>query len=366
MTRKSSKPPYLLLRLGSIAVTLTIMVAAFAYVSGWLAPQRLTPDRIINTFEANAGIHEGFRRNHAKGICVSGEFVSNGNAAGLSRASVFERGRQVPVVGRLAVPGPNPVIVDGKPLVRSFALLFSLPGGEEWRTAMNAMPVFSVSTPQAFYEKLKASKPDPETGKPDPRKIAAFFAAHPETQAFRDWAKTAQRSSSYANLAYNSLNAFRFIDASGNVQAVRWGLVPEAPFMPIRDDQLKDPDFLYSELQARLEQGPLRWHLVVTVADPGDPTDDATKQWPDSRRKIDAGTLTITRMQDQEHGVCRDINYDPLILPEGIEGSDDPLLSARSATYAESFDRRIREQAEQSHSSASTHDAHDDSQETQP
>ena len=36
----------------------------------------------------------------------------------------------------------------------------------------------------------------------------------------------------------------------------------------------------------------------------------------------------------------------PLILPDGIEGSDDPILSARSAAYSESFNRRTREQAE--------------------
>jgi catalase len=39
----------------------------------------------------------------------------------------------------------------------------------------------------------------------------------------------------------------------------------------------------------------------------------------------------------------RDINFDPLVLPNGIAGSDDPLLSARSAAYSESFTRRESE-----------------------
>ena len=32
-----------------------------------------------------------------------------------------------------------------------------------------------------------------------------------------------------------------------------------------------------------------------------------------------------------------------IVLPNGIAGSDDPLLSARSAAYAQSFTRRIGE-----------------------
>ena len=36
-------------------------------------------------------------------------------------------------------------------------------------------PVFPVNTPEAFYDQLLASKPDPKTKKPDPDAMAAFF-----------------------------------------------------------------------------------------------------------------------------------------------------------------------------------------------
>jgi catalase len=39
----------------------------------------------------------------------------------------------------------------------------------------------------------------------------------------------------------------------------------------------------------------------------------------------------------------RDINFDPLVSPEGIAPYDDPLLSARSAVYSQSFTRRAGE-----------------------
>jgi catalase len=54
---------------------------------------------------------------------------------------------------------------------------------------MNNTPVFVVNSPQAFYDQLVASRPDPATGKPDPAKLKAFFVAHPETTPFLDWVK---------------------------------------------------------------------------------------------------------------------------------------------------------------------------------
>ena len=45
---------------------------------------------------------------------------------------------------------------------------------------------------------------------------------------------------------------------------------------------------------------------------------------------------------------ARDINFDPLVLPDGIAPSDDPLLSARSAVYSQSYTRRAGEQKQPS------------------
>jgi catalase len=60
---------------------------------------------------------------------------------------------------------------------------------------------------------------------------------------------------------------------------------------------------------------------------------------------VDAGTVVIDRMEAQANGPCRDVNYDPTILPQGIEVSNDPLLVARSAAYADSYRRRTTEEA---------------------
>jgi len=333
-----------LCRFGAIGATVLAGAAGFAYTAGWLTPHRLTAQRIVNAFEANAGEHPGFRRNHAKGVCVAGYFEGNGAALAVSRASVFGPTR-TPVIGRFAIPGGNPAAADNSVPIRSMALDFSLAHGEQWRTAMNNTPVFVVNTPLAFFQQLLASRPDLSTGKPDPARLHAFYAAHPETQPFLNWVKTHPPSSSFANGTYYSINAFRAIDANGNTHFIRWAMQPETPYTGVTAAQAAGHDFLGDELVQRLMQGPLRWHLILTVAAPGDPTTDATRAWPDGRQQIDAGTLVIERERAQSDGDCRDINYDPTVLPVGLEPSDDPLLAARSAAYAVSFNRRTHEQA---------------------
>ena len=72
----------------------------------------------------------------------------------------------------------------------------------------------------------------------------------------------------------------------------------------------------------------------------------------DDRKQVDAGTLTIDTVESEETSPTRDINFDPLVLPGGISPSDDPLLSARSAAYSQSFTRREREHKEPSAISA--------------
>jgi catalase len=87
-------------------------------------------------------------------------------------------------------------------------------------------------------------------------------------------------------------------------------------------------------LIASIHNNPLQWHLVITVGQPGDPTNDATLPWPPDRQQVDAGTLTIDRVESDDTSPARNINFDPLVLSNGIAASDDPLLSARSAPYS--------------------------------
>src|SRR6202040_1927293 len=169
-----------LARLAGIGVVILLVVAGFLSLGGWFSPHELTPIRFVNGFEKVFGVQSGFRRNHAKGVCISGYFDSNGQGVRLSKASVFEPGR-VAVIGRFSLAGGQPYAADGPAAVRGFGLRFEPRHGGEWRTAMIDLPVFAVRTPEGFYDQLLASKIDPATGKRCRAKMTASCAAHPET-----------------------------------------------------------------------------------------------------------------------------------------------------------------------------------------
>jgi catalase len=326
-----------------VAILMVVATTAglFLYAGGWLSPHVLTPSRMIDRFEQVNGDNPGFRRNHAKGVCFTGYFDGNGNGAAASKAAVFAAGR-VPVVGRFALAGGLPYAADAPGTVRSMAILFKLPTGEEWRSGMNNIPVFPVNSPEAFYDQLAAFAPDPATGKPDPARIADFFAKYPASAKAIQLIRGQVPSAGFADSTFNSLNAFRFTNANGEVTNVRWRMAPlDLPGSIVATQPVPaDKNYLFDALIASIHQHPLQWRLLITIAQAGDSTADATLPWPSDRREIDAGTLTVDHIESEDTSPARDINFDPLVLPSGMASSDDPLLSARSAAYSHSFTRR--------------------------
>ncbi len=329
-----------LARFALIGAVLAGVAGALAYLGGWFSPHELTPARFTDGFEQVSGVHPGFRRNHAKGLGASGYFESNGNGVRLSKAAVFQQGR-ASVLARFSLGGGNPGMADAPGDVRGLGLEFSLADGEEWRTAMINLPVFPFRTPEAFYENLLASKPDPATGKPDPAKARAFIERHPETAEALKVIKGQAPASGFDNSTFHSLNAFRFANAAGDSVAVRWIMKPMQLFQAANDASVHaDKNYLFDALIEQIHRQPVRWHLVIIVGRPGDPTDDATIAWPAGREEVDVGTVTLDRVESDDTSPARDVNFDPLVLPAGMAPSDDPLLSARSAVYSQSFTRR--------------------------
>ncbi|MBV8683245.1 MAG: catalase family peroxidase [Caulobacteraceae bacterium] len=321
-----------------IGIVVAIAAIAFVYTAGWLSPQRTTPAKLVSALAPPGGPALGRRRNHVKGVCFTGTFEATGAGTAISRAPMFVRG-QYPVVGRFNVATADPNAPDGTVRVRGMGLQISAPGQQIWRSAMISAPFFPVATPSAFYALLLASS----SKAPDAMKM--FIAAHPEFANFGAWAKTAPWTRSYAEEPYNSLDSFVFTSGSGATSIVRWSLLPTAPAVSVPPEVLakQDPYFLDQEIAQRVKAGPLRWTMVVTVAAAGDPTADPSKAWPQGRRTVDVGTLVVQDVQPDRDGPCRDINYDPTVLPAGISTSDDPFPAARSSAYRVSYDRRTAE-----------------------
>lgn len=324
-----------------IAGVVAVAALLFLYVAGWFTPDRLSPERFVAALSPPGGAALGHRRNHAKGVCVTGTFTSTGAARALSTAPMLAVAGVFPLIGRFSLGSPVPTASDGTTRVRGFGFLIRAPDGSEWRSANIDVPFFPVATPAAFLDLLQAG------GAKDPNAMAGVAARHPELKRFGAWAASAPWTGSFTEERYNGLDAFRMTDAIGHVRAVRWSLIPTATPVDVPADDLKTREnFLEGDLRSRIASGPQRWTMVLTAAAAGDPTDDPSHAWPADRQTVAAGTLALSRAEPEADGPCRDVNFDPTILPPGIATGDDPFPAARSAVYAVSFNRRTAEAAD--------------------
>jgi catalase len=76
------------------------------------------------------------------------------------------------------------------------------------------------------------------------------------------------------------------------------------------------------------------------MAGPNDDVADSTVTWPDSRRVIPFGTITLTARVDDQAPDRRRIIFDPVPRVDGIDSSGDPLTDVRSDIYLLSGRRR--------------------------
>lgn len=100
------------------------------------------------------------------------------------------------------------------------------------------------------------------------------------------------------------------------------------------------PDFLIDELPARIARGAVTFHLNAQLASPSDSTKDASTPWPKSDEVVELGVLTIDKAVPDSLEAQKKLLFLPGNLIEGIEPSDDPLISVRDGAYAVSFSRR--------------------------
>ncbi|MFC6671544.1 catalase family peroxidase [Marinobacterium aestuariivivens] len=323
------------------AMTLGTMPAGV----GLAAEGDVDPVRMIEAMEAAFGVTPGHRRNHIKGTCAVGEFVGQASARRYSRSPLFS-GEAIPVIGRFSLGGGNPGASDADKGVRGMALQFQLPGGGLQQMAMINVPVFGAAEPKTFHDMLVALQPDPATGKRDPERFRAFVDSHPDFHGLAEYNSRHNPPPSYADSRYFSLHAFRFVNGDGEKTLVRWYFQPRDGVKELSDAEREaaPDDFLESELIGRTEKAPVEWDMVIRIGQPGDPDTDPSKPWPEDREEVKVGVLTLTDAMPQEQGQCGPINFDPLVIADGIEATDDPVLKARSAAYAISFGKRISEQ----------------------
>lgn len=321
----------------TLAAPLAAMIAAVA--PAWTrAEEAPVTVQIVDALNQRYGTHPGFRSNHAKGIVVEGGFSASPEAAMLSRSPLFT-GAKLPVTVRFSDAGGLPDIADASPEANphGMAIKFHLPDGGESDIVANSLKFFPVATPEEFRDLQRAAAASPP-GSPKPTPLEAFLAGHPGVGKAL---ATLGTPDSFADEQYHGIDAFVFVDRAGHRQAFRYIIAPERVRHLGKEEAARlGPDALMEELPARLAKGPVIFHLKAQLAADGDSTHDPTQAWPDERKTVDLGVLTLDRVVPDGAASQKSLLFLPGRLTDGIEPSDDPLIAARDGAYAVSFARR--------------------------
>nr|GAT52266.1 predicted protein [Mycena chlorophos] len=280
-------------------------------------------DQLVQIFGSNPG----YRPVHARGLLATGTFTPTAAAAELSKAPHFQSA-STPVIVRFSSSTGIPQIpdTDANANPRGFAIRFMLGDHVHTDIVAHSTPAFPVRTGAEFLEFFRAVASG---------KVPEFLATHPAAKKFVEYPKP--NSVSLATEAFYALHAFKFTDKNGKESFVRYTIVPEAGEHHLDAAALsqKSSSYLYDELPERIAKGPVSYQIVAQVAEEGDPTDDVTIQWPESRKKIVLGTVVLDAVPDihEQKQQQKRIIYDPVPRVDGIDPAGDPLFEVRAATY---------------------------------
>lgn len=295
-------------------------------------------EEVVDAINDVSGVHSGQRAAHARGTVVAGRFEALPAAKALTRAPHMQGGSLRATV-RFSNGGGDPGIPDYATEGRGMAVKVYLPDGRRTDMVALSLPAFFARTPDDFLEFTRARRPDPATGQPDMERLGAWLGAHPEAGSAIQAAVSAAPPASYATCAYNGIHTFRWVNGEEVGRFVRFRWEPESGVetLSAEDARARGATYLQDDIATRAGAA---FTLVVTLAEPGDPVDDPTVAWPDSRERVEVGRLELTGPDTERERDGDVLVFDPTRVVEGIELSGDPILRFRPRAYSVSVERR--------------------------
>jgi catalase len=221
---------------------------------------------------------------------------------------------------------------------RGFAFKMQLPDGSSADVVSHSFNGFPTATSAEFRELLLAIGSS-GAGAAKPTALDSFLGSHPIAKTFLTTQKPPPES--YATLSYFGVNAFEFTDAKGGRRFIRYRFVPvggEAVLNPAQLSAL-GPNYLQTELPARLAKGATEFVWYAQIAEASDVIADPSSAWPESHRLVKLGVIRIDHMAPDPVAIDKATMFDPLNVPAGITPAD-PMLEIRQQAYPLSFNHR--------------------------
>ncbi|HEY0255494.1 MAG TPA: catalase family peroxidase [Kofleriaceae bacterium] len=293
------------------------------------APNKETfsPGQLVDALHAAFGTHRA-RAVHAKGIILEGTFSPDPQAATLTTAPHLQHTASKVTVrfsDFTGIPAIPDNVGDANP--RGFAIRFKLPDGASTDIVGHSFNGFPTATSDEFRELLMAIAATKTSKEP----LAKFLGSHPIAKTFLTTQKT---PASYATISYFGVNAFQFTAKDGAKHFVRYQFVPDDGEHVLSAAEManQSADYLQDEIRARVAKKSFSFKMYAQLAESSDVIENPSIAWPDSRKRVPLGVITIDKLSANTAAEDQALAYSPLNLPAGIAPAD-PMLEFRARAY---------------------------------
>lgn len=299
-------------------------------------PAKETPLSMVKALHSAFGEHHA-RAVHTKGLVLEGSFTPSAEARRLVKTPIFG-GATLPVVARFSLFAGVPTLPDNDDGASPAGFAFKVKAldGDDFDVEANQHKDFIVKTFDEFAVFLRAvgtTKPDT----PHPNPVEQFLNSHPHA---KDFLGSRTYPVSYAQAKYFGINAVKFTNEGGKDVYVRYQFVPRAgeQYLSPEDRKARSTSYLHDEIRERLAREPVIFDWYAQIASKNDAIDDPATAWPDDRKLVRLGSITLNRISDNPE-IDRTLLFLPGQVHSGVAPAD-PMLIMRNTAYPISLGQR--------------------------
>jgi catalase len=316
---------------------LTVLASSASVFAAESSAPKETPLSMVNALHTAFGEHHA-RAVHTKGVILVGTFTPGPAATAITRAPVFASGT-LPIVARFSLFAGVPDLADNADGASpaGFGIKIKTSNGDDFDIEANQHGNFIVATFDEFAVFLRAlAASGPQAA--HPTQVEQFLASHPKAAEF-----LASRTypASYAQATYFGINALKFTNAHAESVFVRYRIVPRSAehYLTPAERKSQTTTYLQDEIVQRVARQPVLFDWYAQVAERGDPIEDPSTAWPDSRKQVKLGTFALTAQPSNPEIVDKELLFLPGQPHPGVEPAD-PMLILRNAAYPISLGQR--------------------------
>ncbi|WP_436759699.1 catalase [Streptosporangium sp. V21-05] len=297
---------------------------------------------------------------HARGVTTYGHFEAYGRLGDepigrYTRAKLFqEAGKRTDVAVRFStvIGGRDSSEAARDP--RGFAVKFYTEDGN-WDLVGNNLAVFFIRDAIKFPDVIHSLKPDPVTFRQEPGRIFDFMSQTPESMhMIVNLFSPRGIPADYRHMQGFGVNTYKWVNAEGETHLVKYHWIPKQGVRSMTAEdaaavQGQELGHATKDLHEAIDRGDFpEWELLVQIMSDDDhpeldfdPLDD-TKVWPEDRfppRPV--GRMVLDRNVANNFAENEQISFGTGVLVDGLDFSDDKMLTGRTFSYSDTQRHRV-------------------------